>query len=446
MSTLEFDEALQSAIAIAASTMGAAGRTTIVLRDVFGRCALAVDDRDSSERPRTDATVEEMRRKLGPWCAEPPLSWASDLLDPSGVFEDPSRAFYATPRGDIAVVERTMIGDGWLRVQSALDPTPSGPSVVAFASLKGGVGRSTAAAVLARASAASGKCVLLADLDLESPGLGHLLLAPDEQPAAGVVDVLARAAVGILDASDAVARVAGAGGGSNGECWILPAGGRAEGGYTYVPKLDRAYTEFVAEDGRLHSLASRLRQVIDLAVDAVGERSRQPDIVLLDCRAGIHDIAGSVLTSIADLGLVFASNSAQTWAGYSDIFRQWAVRPAVARRLRERLQLVAALVDDGSSAATLASIRDRGYALFSAIYDELPAGEIADDAFSPLLNDEFAPHSPVPITFVGELRSMTPARLAEGLDSPALRIGFEKFTAAVARLIDDLPSNRNAEP
>lgn len=447
MSTVEFDEALQAAIGIAADTSATTGLVTIVLRDVFGRCALVVDDADLEERPQSGATAEEMRRKLGPWCAEPPLSWASDLVDPSGVFDDPSRALYPTSQREIGVVERTMMGDGWLRVQPAVDPFLTRPTIVAFASLKGGVGRSTAAAVLARASAASGKCVLLVDLDLESPGLGPLLLAPDEQPDAGVVDVLARAAVGLFDSSDAVERLAGGGGANNGECWILPAGGRPRDGYTYVPKLDRAYTEFVAESGMLHSIASRLQEVIDLAVSAVAQRSRRPDIVLLDCRAGIHDIAGAALTSIADLGLLFASDSAQTWAGYSDIFRQWGARPTVARRLRERLQVVAALVDDGSFAASVATIRDRSYELFSALYDEIPAGEIADDAFSPLLNDEFAPHSPVPITYVGELRSMTPARLAEGLDSPAMRIGFETFTAAVARLIEDLPSNRkSAEP
>jgi hypothetical protein len=39
-------------------------------------------------------------------------------------------------------------------------------------------------------------------------------------------------------------------------------------------------------------------------------------VVLLDSRAGIHDIAAIVITQLADLSLLFALDSSQTWNGY----------------------------------------------------------------------------------------------------------------------------------
>ncbi len=48
-----------------------------------------------------------------------------------------------------------------------------------FHGIKGGVGRSTAIAMLAYHLAKKGKNVLLIDFDLESPGLSGLMLPPD---------------------------------------------------------------------------------------------------------------------------------------------------------------------------------------------------------------------------------------------------------------------------
>ena len=55
-------------------------------------------------------------------------------------------------------------------------------------SVKGGVGRSTTVAVLARHLAAGGERLLAVDLDLESPGLSSALIEPEARPACGVTE------------------------------------------------------------------------------------------------------------------------------------------------------------------------------------------------------------------------------------------------------------------
>ncbi|MCP9962042.1 hypothetical protein LUX05_12840 [Streptomyces somaliensis] len=68
------------------------------------------------------------------------------------------------------------------------------------------MGRTTATAVLARRLADEGRIVLVVDLDLESPGVGPLLLAGGTPCTHGVVDHLVESALGNADGLEIVAR------------------------------------------------------------------------------------------------------------------------------------------------------------------------------------------------------------------------------------------------
>ena len=74
---------------------------------------------------------------------------------------------------------------------SDLDDDLPSPVVVAFYSLRGGVGRSTALAYTAQLLARAGHTVLCVDMDLEAPGLAALFGKEQEVlPGKGVVALL----------------------------------------------------------------------------------------------------------------------------------------------------------------------------------------------------------------------------------------------------------------
>ncbi|MFJ7771754.1 hypothetical protein ACIQ1J_25985 [Streptomyces sp. NPDC097107] len=63
--------------------------------------------------------------------------------------------------------------------------------------------------------------------------------------------------------------------------------------------------------------------------------------------------------------------------------------------------MVASMVPDSPEGAYLQSFREHAWECFAQLYDDVPAGadEYGSDAFSPSLEDEAAPHHPVPILF-----------------------------------------------
>ncbi len=104
------------------------------------------------------------------------------------------------------------------------------------------------------------------------------------------------------------------------------------------------------------------------------EADKAPDVVLLDARSGFHDLSSAVVTELADTVLLFATHSEQTWSGYRLLFEHWQ-RYGVAERIRERLQLVAALIPETDRDAYLNELHERAWGIFSDhLYDELEPG------------------------------------------------------------------------
>ena len=89
-------------------------------------------------------------------------------------------------RPGVYLADRLVTGGNWWTVR---DPGTD-PHVrrCTLFSVKGGVGRSTTAAVLAWHLARNGERVMVVDLDLESPGLSSAMLSARERPAFGITD------------------------------------------------------------------------------------------------------------------------------------------------------------------------------------------------------------------------------------------------------------------
>ncbi|WP_260476015.1 KGGVGR-motif variant AAA ATPase [Streptomyces sp. WAC 06783] len=452
---VRFDRARTLALA-SARELAASGVDVLVVRDLLGRVSLLLDDRLTDISDGTVAHwTAHFSSSLGPYAPQRPVLLASRLFRPSALLDSPrvvdDLGAPSAPRaGRVRLLDNIVVGEEWTRVRELTESDQSTAPRTARTALygfKGGVGRSTATYMLARRLADLGRCVLVIDLDLESPGVGPLLVTEEQFPAYGLVDHLVESAVGNADGLDLVVPASHLPSHNNGELWVAPARGLGapDVPYSYVDKLNRVYADSPSTE--FPAFADRLESAVAACEKAVAVRSRHPDVVLLDSRAGIHDIAAVAISRLCDLALLFASDNTQTWKGYRDLFTAWRdAGQAVA--VRERLRMVASMVPDSPDHPLdtyLESFRDHAWSCFSILYDDLPADAPSDGGdrlwqdklpvFNPSPEDDSAPHSPIPILFTLELVGLD-AINTPGWDERAfVRAAYDAFLDTATRLI-----------
>lgn len=390
---VRFDDAIDTAVQVVAAVASDIDATLV--RDVTGAItvvlpdgALAADDWDPLA-----AKLGQALGRLSPGEAQVLLR-ESDLVSPEDVLQSPDRVFMPETR-HIWLVDRVLTNQDWLRAPSWTEPPI--PLATAF-SIKGGVGRSTALAVLAWHLARNGRSVMVVDLDLEAPGIGSMLLS--DLPEYGVVDwcvesLSGQADVALLQESIAPAPLAE---GTEGTIRVLPAVGRR--GHNYVAKLGRAYVPVLDATGKTNGLTERLQGL----VTATTQLLEPPDVVLLDARAGLHDIGSAAVTQLGAEALLFARDDAQTWDAYSRLFGHLRLSKGVTwgmpeADLRWRLKMVGAQLEP--TVGALAACVDRSYSTWSEFYDEASDSR---DTFE--RDEESAPHYPLRISFDARVRSI----------------------------------------
>jgi hypothetical protein len=303
-----------------------------------------------------------------------------------------------------------------------------------FFGLKGGVGRSTALAMLAYQLARAGKQVLLIDLDLESPGLSGLLLPPERLADFGVVDWLVEDAVGQGD--EVAQRMVSASPLSENlrhEIRVVAAIGNGDA--YYLDKLSRAYADVSAMD-RPRRFSERVQHLIRNL-----EKAENPDVILIDSRAGMHDLAALSIVGLASTTFLFATDAAQGWQGYRSLFAHWQSRPSVARNVRERLKMVSALFPESDQIARARRFLERSYTLFAdTLYDEVKAGGTLPDErdlFNFDMDDTSAPHYPLRIKWSTRLQEFDPLQIPKGLfGEDDVRAAYGEFLDGVTQLLD----------
>lgn len=422
---VRFDEAWAGAKKVAGA-VSRQGISVVALRDMIGRVSLIIDDRTAQvDQDTLDAIREKLVLVVGNFASSSPILRANELFQPEQILSDPELIIVDDGnerRGRVGTLERGVVGGEWARVRS--EPASRRVTLYGF---KGGVGRSTATFLLARRLAELGRSVLVVDLDLESPGIGPLLQSEAEFPAFGLVDYIVEEAVGNHDDLELVVRSNQVRSIGNGEVWIAPARGASHPEYTYLSKLNRVYTELPSDiDSKgCTSFAQRLESAVIACESQVEKRSRTPDVVLLDSRAGIHDVAAVALTQLSDMSLLFASDNVQTWTGYRDLFTQWGASGAAAL-IRDRLRMVASMVPSAGTDEYLQRFRDHAQACFAeTLYEDASADDV--DAYNPAPDDEGAPHFPLPISFVGELVGLDAAAGDSWHESDLVRAAFREF-------------------
>jgi MinD-like ATPase involved in chromosome partitioning or flagellar assembly len=275
-------------------------------------------------------------------------------------------------------IERTIGKEAWLTTTPPRPPWPlvkgKTPPIVTFHSFKGGVGRTTLVASYAilLASRTPSTRVAVVDLDLEAPGVGSLFGVSTER---GVLDVLVdHIATGAIDL-DGASTLAQVDGTVDRNITVFPAG-RVDDVYVQkLARLDFSSTEPGKDNPVGMALAAMLKSM-----------RANFDVILLDARAGLHDLAGMSLHGLAHVDVLVFRGTTQNLAGLAQTLRTLGSRETTALVLVETL-----LPANEEELFKLRRERTR-----SLVYEMLCEHVYAEDD-PPQLGDVGEPHDVVPV-------------------------------------------------
>ncbi|MDV3477882.1 KGGVGR-motif variant AAA ATPase [Sphingobium yanoikuyae] len=331
--TVRFDESLPALVDFVAGRVGVPTLArSVFLRDATGFLSVIIDDSLSEEA--IEQWNEDAVALIGSYARSDGCVRDRSAPGASRLLAAKDAASLRMGEHAFRFVDRRMVGADWLLPPANL---PGGKRI-AFASIKGGVGRSTALAVTAAYLSARGLRVLAIDLDLEAPGIGSMLLSDAVMPTYGSLDYLVENGISQID-EDFLTNVSGKStlGGSGGQVTVVPAFGRAtlENPAGGLAKIARAYLEDVAPEGPI-SLTEQVRQMV-LRLEGSGSY----DVTLIDARAGLHETTAAVLLGLGAETLLFGIDEPQTFQGYRLLMAHLAARrPTGLQEWRERLQFV----------------------------------------------------------------------------------------------------------
>ena len=390
-----------------------------LVRDLSGRVRLSVSDRFAADPACRDA-LQRLARAL-----HEGLGAHGYAPDRAVLFVDDSllKALEPAPeiRPGVYLADRLVTGRGWWSVGQDAGRRDGAKRCTLF-SVKGGVGRSTTATVLAWHLARKSERVLVVDLDLESPGLSSAMLEHAARPEFGVTDWFVEDLVGqgdqVVERMLASPRWAQD---SSGDVCVAPAHGRAPG--DYLAKLGRVYRNRPAAwDVRLRGLLQRL------------EARFEPTVVLLESRSGLHDVAAAAVTDVDAHVLMFAVDSTSTWTDYEILFQHWKTR-MLAASIRDRLSIVSALTPELDTERYLQGFREKSWNLFrDGLYGDVEPSGDGGDPYSFDFDEEDAPHDPLAIHWT---RGLAAGASLQDLDAATVAQAYGTFLRRVDGLVMD---------
>lgn len=412
----------------------------LLLRDWQGRFHLGIpgkknfESTDKDRRSALKTALQAIKTAAGGLAYASDFAFFSDeLFDAASLWNSADKVLWDGLRPvRVYWIERQ--GKEKIWTQSPSHPAPTHPLRLVFFGVKGGVGRSSALLATAYHFLRQDKKVLVLDADFESPGVSATLLAEDLRPKYGVLDWFALDALQpnfadqlirereLFERSGLDALQEGA----EGTVWVVPSFGRDT--QDYVGKLGRLY-----QDVRHENYVQRFQRLL-----AALESELQPDLVLIDSRAGVDDTAALALTQLHAYGLLFATHGRATWAAYTHLFRHWqrfAHLHRGGKDFRAQLRMVSALTP--VDAAYDRRLLDASYQLFlDHLYEPLEADQLEGDGFNYGIDDQDAPHWPLRVRWDEILRHFDPIQNPAQLDEGVFQKAFGEFLPVLEQWLE----------
>jgi MinD-like ATPase involved in chromosome partitioning or flagellar assembly len=364
-----------------------------IIRDVYGKIRLFLDLKDEIRQADVDTSPLEqfLSDKLGKyygqdiWLPEGEKDGYKGLIDT--IKAERTFAFWnnsSSPRW--YVLERHIAKQSWTaRGRSALpwsrDLVERGhkPAIVSFFSFKGGVGRTSSLVATALTLARNGHRVAIVDLDLEAPGLATIFSSEDSSNI-GVIDYLLEKKVQGDDWSlDTVSISRSDLLGDNGETiHLFPAGTVDE---NYLEKLARLDFQNLVDGGLEDTMRDMLKEL--------NRGARNLDFILLDARAGFHDIGGLAITNLSHGVVIFGTQSRQSWAGLTHVIRHLA--PSGSNEVPSLILVhsMAPALGISGRENELRLFREKAYSTFQENYylesDDVPNSNDMEEPFYPVV-------------------------------------------------------------
>lgn len=436
MTPIYFDDSL---LALVGALRGKFGDDFVeegtAIRDASGRLSFCSPRTDLSQEERSQL-AEAVCNALGPYArSERPVIFADDS-GAGAILKSPKRVPIKVDGVFCQVLDRRIVGEGWLDSPASAS---AHPPRIAFATLKGGVGRSTALVVAAADLARRNKNVLVVDLDLEAPGLGHMVLGDTRIPDFGVIDFLVEN--GLAEIPDTrlssfvgTSELTSAGGG---RVDVLPALGRRSHDYpeNVLPKLSRAMIEDITSEGAISVKEQISRMIARFAP------STTYDVVLIDSRAGLSELAAPAVIGLGATVLLFGTAQKQTVEGYRSLFSALQLLAqrdlAIGGDAEWRTLLRPVYAKASMQAAVGQQFLEDFYDLYSDhLYDAEEATSVRGEPLRFVKDDKAAPHWPLTIAFSQAFVDFDPVREPTQLTQAFYEQAFRPFLDGLDAIID----------
>ena len=375
-------------------------QSVTIIRDVAGKIRLFLEPltENSLQEYNTSVLSDLLSEKLGPY-------YGNDIWLPTGE-QDGYKALIDTirkervhavwPDGSVCphlyILERHIAKQAWTNSEFGEPPwnyktvlEKRKPAIVSFFSFKGGVGRTTTLVATALTLAQNGHRVAIVDLDLEAPGLATIFFSDDTNNF-GVIDYLLeknipknKRKLDLEEINESSLL------GTDGESLKLLRAGTVD--ENYLEKLARLDFQNLV-DGKLQSTIQDMLKELQSAAKPL-------DFILMDARAGFHDIGGLAIANLSHAVVMFGTQSRQSWAGLTHVIRHLA-------RIDERSSLIlvhsmTAPQISSSRTTELKEFREKAYDIFKENY-------YPEDQDVPNSNDMDEPFSPFDIRYNQDLR------------------------------------------